>query len=116
MKKSLVPFGVLRMTDIVSQLPSLISLLVFFFMTKRFTMLFSNVPGPKKPLHFCGIKSQHLGGLIPGTSEVCNGFGALTHCNTLRLSFQADTANCKDARAVMSLLEKNIKKVMAMKK
>mmetsp|Transcript_113013 Transcript_113013/g.155991 ORF Transcript_113013/g.155991 Transcript_113013/m.155991 type:complete len:86 (-) Transcript_113013:18-275(-) len=85
-------------------------------MVNRFSAVFSNVPGPKKPLHFCGIKSQELGGLIPSGADLTQGFGALTHNDTLRLTFQAGTSNCKSAREVMNFVESNMEKVMAMKK
>mmetsp|Transcript_38625 Transcript_38625/g.27957 ORF Transcript_38625/g.27957 Transcript_38625/m.27957 type:complete len:91 (+) Transcript_38625:1169-1441(+) len=87
LKRSILPDGLLKGVMVVARLPYIIGLLFYIEVSKHVSMVFSNVPGPKKPLKFCGINSQELAGLIPASGELANGFGALSHCNTLRLSF-----------------------------
>ena len=111
-KKSLLPIGTIQLMRLLSQLPAPLFLASGLNLANRYTMIYSNVPGPRESMSIKGVKTQELGALIPGAGNLCVGIGVLTHCDSLRITFQADKAYCQDAKEVIQLIEKYTDKVV----
>lgn len=61
MKKSLYPYGVLALTELIAWFPSILGQLVMMWVVSKATLIISNVPGPKEPLNYHGnVKSKAL--------------------------------------------------------
>ena len=66
MKKSIYPYATQTLSEFTAWLPNLIGQLILMWFVSKATVVFSNVPGPKVPLSFNGVKSRGLVALIPG--------------------------------------------------
>lgn len=71
------------------------------------TLVLSNVPGPKKPLVFNGVKSRSLIALIPGNGDLAFGISAISHCDIMTMAVQSDICYLKDPNELRTLIEKN---------
>lgn len=108
MKKSLYPYGVLALTELVAWFPSILGQLVMMWVASKSTLIISNIPGPKEPLIYQGnVKSRALFALIPGLGDLAFGISAISHVDTLMMTVQADTSYVEDPNELMSLIEKN---------
>lgn len=86
MKKSLYPHGVLALTQLISWFPSVVGQLVIMWIASKATLVISNVPGPKEPLNYFGVRSKRLLALIPGLGDLAMGISALSHANVLLMA------------------------------
>jgi hypothetical protein len=107
MKKSLYPHGVLALTQFIAWFPSIVGQLVMMWVVSKSTVVISNVPGPKEPLNYFGVKSKSLLALIPGLGDLAMGISALSHGNTLLMAVQSDVSYLEDPDCLMDLIEKN---------
>lgn len=86
MKRSIYPFGVLALTELIAWFPAVIGQLVMMWVISKATVIFSNVPGPKKPLYFGSVKCKGIIGLIPGIGDLALGISAMSHENSVYMS------------------------------
>lgn len=108
MKKSLYPYGVLALTELIAWFPSILGQLVMMWVVSKATLIISNVPGPKEPLNYNGnVKSKALLALIPGLGDLAFGISAMSHADALLMAIQSDTSYVEDPNELMYLIEKN---------
>lgn len=107
LKKSIYPFAVKALTEIIAWFPGIVGQLVMMWVVSKATVVFSNVPGPKVPLKFGNVNSRALVGLIPGLGDLAVGISALSHVDDLIMAIQSDTSQIEDVREFRDLVEKN---------
>jgi diacylglycerol O-acyltransferase / wax synthase len=107
LKKSIYPFAVKALTEIIAWFPGIIGQLVMMWVVSKATVVLSNVPGPKAPLKFGKYNSRALVGLIPGLGDLAVGISALSHVDDLIMAIQSDTSQIKDVRELRTLCEQN---------
>jgi len=83
MKKSIYPHATQTLSEFTAWLPCVIGQLILMWFVSKATIVFSNVPGPKVPLNFNGVKSKGLIALIPGNGDLALGISAISHCDIL---------------------------------
>jgi diacylglycerol O-acyltransferase len=83
-----------------------------WFVSKA-TLVFSNVPGPKVPLTFNGVKSRGLIALIPGNGDLAFGISAISHCDSLIMAVSSDICYLEDPAEVRALIERNYDEIKA---
>lgn len=86
MKKGLYPFGALALAQFTAALPAIIGQLILMWFVSKATLVLSNVPGPKTPLVFNGIKSKCCIALIPGNGDLAFGISAISHCDKMTMA------------------------------
>lgn len=85
------PYAFGALADLVAWLPSYLMQLLGFWIINKTTMIFSNIPGPKKPLVYKDtegnlIRSKKLIGFIPGIGACALGIAAVSHVDTLTMT------------------------------
>jgi len=90
MKNSIYPFGVLAFGKLIAWFPGMIGQLLMWYTVSKTTLIFSNLPGPRTPLQFNGIKSKGLIALVPGLGDLAFGITAVSMGDTVYLSVQSD--------------------------
>ena len=112
LKKSIYPFAVLALTQIIGWFPGVVGQLVMMWVVSKATVILSNVPGPKIPLVYHGLKTRALIALIPGLGDCAFGISALSHGENLYMAVQADETYVKDPAALRAILEKNYDQIV----
>ena len=59
---------------------------MMWYTVSKTTLIFSNLPGPRIPLQFNGIKSKGLIALVPGLGDLAFGITAVSMGDTLYIS------------------------------
>jgi len=88
-------------------MPSIVGQFIVMWFISKATVAFSNVPGPKVPLNFNGVKSKGLIAFIPGTGDLALGISAISHCDTMIMAVCSDVCYLEDPSEVSALIEKN---------
>ncbi len=86
MKRGLYPFGALALAQLTATLPAVIGQLILMWFVSKATLVLSNVPGPKTPLVFNGVKSKSCIALIPGNGDLAFGISAISHCEKMTMA------------------------------
>ena len=71
------------------------------------SIVFSNVPGNREPLHMCGGVASKMFFFVPSLGNIGMGVSVMTSTNCLKLCLNADTGFCEDPQLLMKLLESN---------
>ena len=61
MKNSIYPFGVNALTQLIAWFPGIVGQLIMMWVVSKATIVMSNVPGPKKCLHWPEFKVKATG-------------------------------------------------------
>lgn len=107
MKKSLYPYGVHALLQVLQSLPSVIGQLITVWVVSKTTVVISNVPGPTVPMVFKGYKTRGFIGMIPGLGDCAFGISAISMGNSLYMAIQADTSYVEDPRELRDIIERN---------
>jgi diacylglycerol O-acyltransferase / wax synthase len=107
LKKSIFLAGTKVLFDVVGILPDIIGHLICMWVIGKSTVILSNIPGPKRPLEFCGKKSLGFVGLIPGSGDVAFGISAMSHVQSVQMAIQADVTYISDPGVLREILERN---------
>ena len=94
-KKSMTPFAMIYMIVFIMWFPKFFREWVLNDYSKRFTFVFSNVPGPRNPLCIAGCKTISQGFYVPAMKTVCGGIGILSHADVVKICVTADKAVMK---------------------
>jgi hypothetical protein len=90
LKTSLMPFGVLYMVKIPCILPFSLPKIIGYDITKKFSVIYSNVNASTKDYEFDGKKNLSHYFLIPGYGSTAVGFAICTVGNRLSIGMYAD--------------------------
>lgn len=82
------------------------------WVVSKSTIIISNVPGPKEPLNYFGVRSKGLIALIPGLGDLAFGISAISHVDTLIMAIQSDKSYLEDPETVMKYVENNYDKLV----
>lgn len=106
MKKSIYPFGVNALTQLISWFPGIVGQLIMMWVVSKATIVMSNVPGPKEALIFRNnVKAIGIIALIPGLGDLAFGISAVSLKNRLYMAVQADTSYVKNPEEIRDKLE-----------
>ncbi len=86
LKKSIYPYGVLALTQLIACCPSFIGQLVMMWVVSKATVILSNVPGPKTGLTYRGVKTVGFIALIPGLGDLAFGISAMSMVDRLYMA------------------------------
>lgn len=85
-------------------LPTLAALGLIEYMASRFTMVISNVAGPRRPIVYDGKKSLDAGFFVPALGKLATGLSFLSHVDTLKIGFASDQAYVKNPEELTYLM------------
>ncbi|CAG9333984.1 unnamed protein product [Blepharisma stoltei] len=109
LKSSLQPFSIMLAMKLMGKIlpPSLSKQIMYFFANKA-TLLFSNVPGPKKEVRYKGKLMRRVISMSPtiGTSGIS--ITSFSYNGYFLVTCYADVAAMPDVQAFIKIVEKNI--------
>lgn len=86
------------------------ALAIVEFMAAKFTMVISNVPGPRRQIVYDGKKSLDAGFFVPALGKLASGLSILSHADTMKIGFCSDQAYVQNPWELTELMQKNIEK------
>jgi diacylglycerol O-acyltransferase len=86
-------------------LPMILVLPVSNYISKRVTIVFSNVAGPKRPLVYDGFKCKKLAFLLPALGEISCGLSLISIDNKLKVGLLTDKNILEEPAEVIKLLD-----------
>mmetsp|Transcript_56586 Transcript_56586/g.77909 ORF Transcript_56586/g.77909 Transcript_56586/m.77909 type:complete len:100 (-) Transcript_56586:11-310(-) len=95
-------------------MPTLMALGLIEFMASKFTMVISNVAGPRAPIIYDGKKSLDAGFFVPALGKLSTGLSFLSHVDTMKIGFCSDEAYVKNPKELTDLMQKNVEKYILM--
>ena len=107
MKTSLFPFAIHTVAQVIACMPAILGLIAGHWVMNKATMIVSNVPGPKTPLVYNGVKVVGFIAMIPGIGEMAFGVSAMSMADRLYMAFQADKSLIEDAQELKEIVERN---------
>ena len=90
LKHSLDPFGMYFMVKLNSILPPVLQKLATSEQTAKLTCVFTNVPGPKTPLIFSGLKCKKIMFFVPALGNLACGISIVSHVDTITVGCISD--------------------------
>lgn len=111
-KRSFDPFGVYFLVKITTLLPTVLAKLVSLDMTRKISLVFSNVPGPKKPLIISGKTVHSIVFFAPGMGNLNASLNIVSHADVLKVACVSDNSLIQDPALMIDLFEKNFEVIM----
>ena len=105
MRFSMLPFGIYYLVKAMRNVPYFLWLAFQNGQTENFTMLFSNVAGPKKPLVYSGSTCHKFGFFVASLGKTSCGLSLLSIENTIKIGFLTDKDVCDEPQVFVDLLE-----------
>jgi WS/DGAT/MGAT family acyltransferase len=72
---------------------------------RKATAVMTNVPGPAKPLQFCGSTLRQTMFWVPASGNIGLGVSILSYAGGVQFGIVADTARCPDPQALIAQFE-----------
>ena len=98
----LLAFGVLALAGVLVK-GAQDALLEMF--SRKATAVMTNVPGPAKPLQFCGATLRQTMFWVPASGNIGLGVSILSYAGGVQVGIVADTARCPDPHALIAQFE-----------
>jgi WS/DGAT/MGAT family acyltransferase len=98
----LLAFGVLALAGVLVK-GAQDALLETF--SRKATAVMTNVPGPAKPLQFCGSTLRQTMFWVPASGNIGLGVSILSYAGGVQFGIVADTARCPDPQALIAQFE-----------
>jgi WS/DGAT/MGAT family acyltransferase len=105
----LLAFGVLAISGLLIK-PVQDTLLGMF--AKKATAVMTNVPGPAKPLHFCGSTLRQTMFWVPASGDIGVGVSILSYGGGVQFGLVTDEALCADPQAIIDRFEPEFEKLL----
>lgn len=93
LKKSIEPFAMYYFIYLATLLPSFIASFITKFVASKMSLVFSNVPGPKKPLTFVEKKAKSMFFFVPSLGNLGSGISILSHGDIVKIGCISDIVN-----------------------
>jgi diacylglycerol O-acyltransferase / wax synthase len=99
---ALVTYNIL---GVLGRLPTAAEQAANAFFTSKASLVLTNVPGPRKPLHLAGHRIEHLMFWVPHPASLGVGASILSYAGEVVIGVRADRAVMADPAAFVALLE-----------
>jgi WS/DGAT/MGAT family acyltransferase len=105
----LLAFGVLAVAGLLIK-PVQAALLNLF--AKKATAVMTNVPGPSRPLHFCGSTLEQVMFWVPQSGDIGMGVSILSYGGGVQFGLITDSTLCPDPEAIISRFAPEFEKLL----
>lgn len=82
-------------------------------MSRKFTIAFSNTPGALRPLEYKGKRAFKNWGYMSSSGNMGISLVCVSYVDYFIFACTSDTGVCKEPQKLVSLLDKNLKKMFA---
>ncbi len=96
-KSNFVPLATSYIASLIMSMPDKIARSLVYHYASKPTLTMTNVFGPPFPVTLCGSHSCKVYALLPSMADVSGGFAVVSHHDTVKVSFVADSGRCEDA-------------------
>lgn len=105
MRNSFKPYALYYLTKLMAKVPMSVYLWVSNYTTRKITIVFSNVAGPKTPIVYDGFKCNKLAFLLPALGEVSCGLSLISIGDKLKVGLLTDKMILNDPKELINILE-----------
>jgi WS/DGAT/MGAT family acyltransferase len=81
---------------------------------KKATAVMTNVPGPAKPLHFCGREIRQTMFWVPASGHIGVGVSILSYAGGVQFGLITDAKLCPDPRAIIERFQPEFDKLLVL--
>jgi len=96
-KSNFVPLATSYIASLIMSMPDKIASSLIYHYASKPTLTMTNVFGPPFPVTLCGSRSCKVYALLPSMADISGGFAVVSHHDTVKVSFVADSGRCDDA-------------------
>lgn len=104
-RNSYISYATYFGAKVMGLLPMILVLPVSNYISKRVTIVFSNVAGPKRPLVYDGFKCKKLAFLLPALGEISCGLSLISIDNKLKVGLLTDRNILEEPAELIQLLD-----------
>lgn len=112
LKSSLKPYGLYYLTKLMAKVPMSIYLWVSNYTTRKITVVFSNVAGPKTPIIYDGFKCTKMAFLLPALGDVSCGLSLISIGDKLKVGLLTDKVILDNPKELIDILDQVRKDVL----
>ena len=116
MKGSVEPIAMYYFINLLLMAPLPLSLMNILRYAAFETMIFSNVPGPKKPSKILGKDSKNMFFFVPGMGNLATGISIISHVDHFKIGIISDTSQIENPKELRDIFERNFDKILNEKK
>jgi diacylglycerol O-acyltransferase / wax synthase len=81
---------------------------------RKATAVMTNVPGPDRPLQFCGATVERVMFWVPQSGDVCVGVSLLTYAGQVQFGLLTDAGLCPDPQAIIDAFEPEFQQLLTL--
>jgi hypothetical protein len=105
MRNSLKPYGLYYLTKLMAKVPMSIYLWVSNYTTRKITIVFSNVAGPKTPIVYDGFQCTKMAFLLPAFGDVSCGLSLISIGDKLKVGMLTDKHILDQPKELIDILD-----------
>ena len=82
------------------------------FLGRGATLVFTNVPGPREPVHFCGQRLKEIMAWVPQSGRLGLGISVMSYAGDMRLGVTTDAGLVRDPRQLVHAYHRSLEGIL----
>jgi len=98
--------------NVIGHAPRQMQSLVLEYLASKGTAVMTNVPGPRQPIEFFGIRLSRMMFWVPQSGDIGVGVSILSYNGAVQFGLMTDVALCPDPQAIVDLFEPEFERLV----
>jgi diacylglycerol O-acyltransferase len=98
--------------NVIGHAPRQVQSLVLEYLASKGTAVMTNVPGPRQPIEFFGIRLSRMMFWVPQSGDIGVGVSILSYNGAVQFGLMTDVALCPDPQAIVDLFEPEFERLV----